>query len=57
LLVEGDTERTAWHVTAKKGNVDVIKELWEWAKKRLTTEELNQEYFISQTLNGIDQLA
>ena len=56
MLAKDDTERTVCHVATKMDNVNVLKDLWEWAKKRLITDEVNK-IVISQTHNGIDQLA
>ena len=39
LLLDTDGKgMTAWHNAAHLGNVDAMREIWELAKERLTTE-------------------
>jgi len=33
----------AWHIAAFWGKLDVIQNIWELVKKRLTTEEIKNE--------------
>jgi hypothetical protein len=33
---------TVWHVAAHLGNLKVLEKLWNWAKVKLTTEEINK---------------
>jgi hypothetical protein len=48
LLARDDSEQTAWHVAAKKGNTELWQQLQEWATKNVATEELNVVRFISK---------
>jgi hypothetical protein len=41
LLDIGNWGNTAWHVAAKGGKLQVLQKMWEWAKKKLTTEEIS----------------
>jgi len=41
MLLRTDREgRNAWHKASFRVNVDVMREIWKLAKKRLTTEEI-----------------
>jgi len=41
LLSKDKHNETAWHKTAEGGHVEILKELWDWAKKlQLKPEEL-----------------
>jgi hypothetical protein len=44
LLTQDNDTRTAWHVAAECGNLDLSEMLWELAKKKLTPEDLNNKY-------------
>jgi len=51
-VTKDDKERTACHVVAKMGNVNILKKLWEWAKGRQTVDELEQTLFLAKHLMG-----
>ena len=36
-------EQTDWHVTAEQGNLEEVYQVWQWAKEKLTTEEINNK--------------
>ena len=38
--------RTAWHIAAKKDELDVLHKLCEWTNEILTPEELNRNFFL-----------
>ena len=40
------TGRTAWHLTAENGNLEVFYMICEWAEEKLTTEEVNNEMLL-----------
>ena len=41
MLLGTDNEgRPAWHMAAKMGNLEIVQKVWEWAKEKLTTQEL-----------------
>jgi hypothetical protein len=44
LLDQNYVRNTAWHVAAQRGQIEVLKSLWEWAKKVLTNDELNNMF-------------
>lgn len=43
------------HMAVECGNVEVLQKLWEWAKGRLTTEEVNKRIICYKSL-GMDHL-
>jgi ankyrin repeat protein len=44
LLGKDGNGMTAWHITVKKGQIELLHKLWEWAKEVLTQEELNNMF-------------
>ena len=42
LLATHNMGRTVLHATAKWGNVEILQKLQEWARVKLTTEEVNK---------------
>jgi len=47
LLLDTDSMgRTAWYLAEENGNVQVLHKLWDWAEKKLTTEEIKIKFFI-----------
>jgi len=47
MLLRTDGEgRSAWHIAAFRGEVDVMQEIWKLAKRRLTTEEIENEILL-----------
>ena len=49
LLCTDNKGWTAWHVAAIKGNLRILQQVWEWAREKLTTYEINYELLL-----GID---
>jgi hypothetical protein len=41
FLGKDNFNRTAWHMTAKNCQIDLLHKLNDWARNVLTTEELN----------------
>ena len=41
-------KRTAWHMGAGKGQIDILHKLWDWAKKVLTKGELNNMFLAKE---------
>jgi len=39
-------------VAAKWGNLQVLKKMWEWAEKNLTTEEINNNLLLAIDKKG-----
>jgi ankyrin repeat protein len=48
LLAKDDRKMTAWHVAAERGNWQALEKMWEWAKEKLTTEELNTKLLLAK---------
>jgi len=46
--------RNAWHKALFRGNVAVMREIWELAKKRLTTEEIKYEMLLRTDRKGMN---
>jgi len=44
----------AWYNAAFRGELDVMKEIWELAKEILTTEEIKNEMVLSTHSSGRD---
>jgi aminoglycoside N3'-acetyltransferase len=42
MLAKDDKRRTAWIMATERGNLEVLEKLWECAKEKLTTEEINK---------------
>ena len=42
LLATDNDEKTAWQLAAMRGKLELLQNLWEWAKEKLTTEEINK---------------
>jgi hypothetical protein len=47
LLAQDDEAKTAWFVATERGNLQVLKKLWEWANEKLTTEEINSDLLLA----------
>ena len=43
--------RTAWHIAAERGNSEIFKNVWEWAKENLT-EEINNKLLLGTDKEG-----
>jgi hypothetical protein len=52
LLAQDDNTPTAWHLAAVCGNIQVLQKLWEWAKEKLTTEDLNNKLLLAKDKRG-----
>jgi len=46
LLGTDKDEMTAWHCAAKWSNSEIFEKLWEWAKDKLTTEDINNKMLL-----------
>ena len=44
---------TAWQYTAKRLNSEILEKVWEWAKEKLTTEELNNKLILDTDTDGM----
>jgi len=53
LLLGTDKDgRTAWHYAATRGNSEILKKLWEWAKEKLTREGINNKLLLGTDKEG-----
>jgi len=43
---------TVWQVAALLGNLEILQKLWEWAKEKLTTEEINNTLLLGTDNEG-----
>ena len=43
---------TASHVATKLGNLEILQQVWEWAKGKLTTDEINYELLLGMDSEG-----
>ena len=43
---------SVWHVAAVQCNVEVLQKVWEWAKEKLTTEEINNKLLLGTEKDG-----
>jgi len=47
--------RTVWHVAAACRKLEILQKIWEWAKEKLTTEEINNKLLLgTDNEGGID---
>jgi len=46
--------RKAWQFASFRGNVNVMREMWELAKGRLTTEEIKNEMLLRTDREGLN---
>ena len=44
--------RTSWHCAANWSNSEILEKLWEWAKQKLTTEEVNNKLLLGTDVEG-----
>jgi endo-1,4-beta-D-glucanase Y len=44
LLATDDNGNTAWQMAADSGEVDVLQNIWNWAKENLKTEEMKNNF-------------
>jgi hypothetical protein len=47
LLATDNMGKTAWHVAAENGQLDLLHIIWEWAKENLTTDEMNNKLLLA----------
>jgi hypothetical protein len=48
-LSKDSYNETAWHKAAKRGHVEVLKKLWDWAKElQLKPEKLRNELLLTK---------
>ena len=47
ILATDNMNKTAWHVAAEAGTLDVLQIIWELAKKNLTREEINNKLLLA----------
>jgi len=53
LLLGTDSKgNTAWHLAAKRGDLEKLKKVWEWAEEKLTTEEINNKLLLGTDDEG-----
>jgi hypothetical protein len=47
---------TAWHRAARKGELDILLQVWEWAEEKLTHEEINNTLLLATDNDGMTAL-
>jgi len=53
LLLGTEKEgRTSWHCAANWSNSEILEKLWEWAKQKLTTEEIKNKLLLGTDQDG-----
>ena len=53
MLFGTDSEgKTAWHLAAEKGNLEILHEMWECAEEKLTTEEISNKLLLGTHNKG-----
>jgi hypothetical protein len=52
LLGKDKRRENAWIVATERGNIEVIKKIWEWAQEKLTTEEIKNEILLRKDDDG-----
>ena len=53
LLGTDSKGRTAWHLAANEGNVQVLHKIFECAEKKLTREEINAKLLLGTDFEGM----
>ena len=48
MLTRDNLRKTAWNVATKRVKVEVLDKLWEWAKKLLNTDKLNNKLLLAK---------
>jgi hypothetical protein len=52
-LSKDESDKRAWHLTARQGHVEVLRKLWDLAKElQLQQEELRNEMWESKDKSG-----
>ena len=44
--------RTVWYRAAEQGNSEILQKVWDWAKEKLTTQEINNKMFLGTDKEG-----
>jgi ankyrin repeat protein len=52
LLAQDNNTHTAWYTAAKKDQLEVLQELWDWAEKLLTPDEIKYKLFLEECNRG-----
>jgi hypothetical protein len=53
MLLRTDREgKTTWQLAAYSGNLDIMQKIWEWAKEKLTTEEIKKDMLLRTDDDG-----
>ena len=53
MLLATDIEgRTILHVAAECGGEEILQSVWEWAKEKLTTEEIKNKLLLATDNKG-----
>ena len=46
MLYSTDNEgMSAWYMAATESNLELLQNVWEWAEKKLKTQELNNKFY------------
>jgi ankyrin repeat protein len=48
FLATDNFKRTAWHMAAVHGNLDILHKMWDRAKDVLTSQHLNEKFFLAK---------
>jgi ferredoxin-fold anticodon binding domain-containing protein len=48
LLARNNRKRTAWHMAAERGKVEILDKLWEWAKEVLKRDDMNNNLLLAE---------
>jgi ankyrin repeat protein len=52
MLKKDKDRQTAWHVAVRRGKVEVLDRLWEWAKEVINRDELNKNCFQAKVIKN-----
>jgi ankyrin repeat protein len=52
LIARDHYERTAWHLVAERGNMDLLETIWKLAKQKLKTEEIRNILLLGKVKNN-----
>jgi hypothetical protein len=48
LLAQGGEGHSAWHLAVVNGEVNLVENIWEWAKWKQTAEEINNKLLLAR---------
>jgi ankyrin repeat protein len=48
LLATDYKGRTGWHIAAKKGNIKILQQIWDWAKEQLEEKDLKHFFLLAK---------